>query len=83
MTSPAELKALAENGSLTWELEDGMGGDWLRHDLGNGIDAILHDNEDETSLHITISRYETGEILLGEDTKTIAEAEATIARFSN
>ena len=81
-----ELKALAKTGSLSWEHEDDMGGEWIRHDIGNGIDAILHDDEELTNnptiLLLTISRYESGEVLVATRVSTIKEAETMIGTFN-
>ena len=82
MTMTQELKDYANRGKLSWNYEDGMGGEWIRHDLGGGIDAIVHDNADETSLHITISRCEEGEVLLATDIQDFDEAEKIINQMT-
>ena len=75
----AELKALAKTGSLSWEHEDDMGGEWIRHDIEAGIDAILHDDEEDPSmLRLVISMYEFGNVLVSMKVSTIEEAERVI-----
>ena len=68
--------------TLAWSFESGLGGEWIRHDLGDGVDAILHGNADGTALTLTISDYADGETLLREDVADLAEAEALIRAWS-
>ena len=82
-----ELAQLIDAGKLDWHLEDDMGGEWIRHDLGFGIDATLHPNEDPSDgvmsrLLLTISHYERGEVIATSKVATIKEAERIIYLFN-
>ena len=81
-TEKARLLALAATGTLTWEHECDMGGEWIRHNIGNGFDAILHEDEDNPStLLLTISRYRAGEVISTTEVATIMHAETLIGGF--
>ena len=72
----ARLEKLADTGSLEWTLETEKGGQYLRHDMGEGIEATLGDNGDnEQTALVTITRLESGEIIDCHEVYTLTQAE--------
>jgi len=75
-----ELAQIIDAGKLDWHLEDDMGGEWIRHDIGFGIDATLHPVAIGRLL-LTISHFEKGEVIATSKVATIKEAERIIYFF--
>lgn len=86
MRSTESLKALAETGTLNWAYDDDWGGEWIRHVIGNGFDAIINHNEDGPGFSFSITEYDAPKpgravVLFATNLNDIAEAEAYINDF--